>query len=101
MNECEDVLATHVNEQVFISREITDMIFWPDEWCQGFKSCLLPRWPLNYFVVPPLPAGTKVVAFPGKPDPDEAMEGRWPHKHWYQAFYKYVRPTPWISEHWR
>lgn len=101
MNECERVLATHVNEQVFISREITDMKFWPEAWCLSFKRSLLPRWPLNFFVVPPLPPGTKVVAFPGKPDPDEAMEGRWPHKRRWQALYKYVRPTPWIAEHWR
>jgi len=101
MHECESVMSEHRNEQIFISREITDMKFWPDEWCLSFKRSLLPRWPMNFFVAPPLPYGTKVVAFPGKPDPDEAMEGRWPHKHWYQAFYKYVRPTPWIAEHWR
>jgi hypothetical protein len=101
MNECDRVLATHRNEQIFISREITDMKFWPDEWCLSFKSSLVPFWPLNFFIAPPLPKGTKVVAFPGKPDPDEAMEGRWPHKYWYHALYKHVRPTPWIAEHWR
>ena len=36
-----------------------------------------------------------------KPDPDEAMIGQWPRKHWWQAAYKYVRPAPWIAEHWR
>jgi hypothetical protein len=101
MNECTRVLSEHRNEQIFISREITDMKFWPDEWCVSFKRSLLPWWPLNFFVAPPLPPGAKVVAFPGKPDPDEAMEGRWPRKHWWQALYKYVRPTPWIAEHWR
>ncbi len=101
MNECDRVMRTHSNEQIFISREITDMKFWPAAWCVSFKRSLLPSWPLNFFVAPPLPAGTKVVAFPGKPDPDEAMDGRWPRKHWYQFFYKYVRPTPWIAENWR
>lgn len=101
MNECDRVLSQHRNEQIFISREINDMKFWPDEWCMSFKRSLLPRWPLNFFVVPALPAETKVVAFPGKPDPDEAMDGRWPLRHWYQALYKHVRPTPWIAEHWR
>ena len=101
MNECERVMSEHRNEQIYISRVITDMKFWPDEWCLSFKRSLLPWWPLNFFVAPPLPPGTKVVAFPGKPDPDEAMEGRWPRKHWWQALYKYVRPTPWIAEHWR
>ena len=101
MNECERVMATYSNEQSFISREISGMKFWPDEWCMSFKRSLLPRWPLNFFVAPSLPPGTKVVAFPGKPDPDEAMVGQWPRKHWWQALYKYVRPTPWIAEHWR
>ncbi len=101
MNECERVMDTHRNEQIFISREIADMKFWPDAWCLSFKSSLVPTWPLNFFVAPPLPEGTKVVAFPGKPDPDEAMEGRWPRKHWYQTLYKHVRPAPWIAEHWR
>ena len=101
MNDCEGVMSEHRNEQIYISREITGMKFWPAEWCLSFKSSLIPAWPLNFFIAPPLPAGTKVVAFPGKPDPDEAMEGRWPLKHWYQALYKHVRPAPWIAEHWR
>ena len=47
-----------------------------------------------------LPASTKVVAFTGKPDPDEARDGRW-EAPWYKKIYKFVRPTPWIAEHWR
>jgi hypothetical protein len=101
MNDCEDVLARHRNSQTFISREIKDMEFWPDDWCVSFKHSLLPAWPLNLFLTPALPPATKVVAFTGKPDPDEAMEGRWPHEHWYHRLYKRVRPTPWIAEHWR
>ncbi len=101
MNECPDVFARHRNSQTFISREITDIEFWPDEWCVSFKHSLIPSWPLNLFVTPSLPLGAKIVAFTGKPDPDEAMEGHWPRKYWYHAFYKRVRPTPWIAEHWR
>ncbi|MFT4079254.1 hypothetical protein [Rhodomicrobium sp.] len=89
------------NSQTFISREISDMEFWPDAWCHSFKHSLIPKWPLNLIKTPPLPAGTKVVAFTGKPDPDEAVVGRWPRDHWYHVFYKQVRPTPWIAEHWR
>jgi len=101
MADWQSVFNRHRNSQTFISREITDMEFWPDEWCKSFKHSLLPSWPLNWFMVPELPPGTKVVAFTGKPDPDEAMVGRWPHKRWYQGLYKRVRPTPWIAEHWR
>ncbi len=101
MNDCEDVMARHSNSQTFISREINDMNFWPDAWCMSFKHSLIPAWPLNLFVTPSLPPNTKVVAFTGKPDPDEAIEGRWPREHWYHLFYKHVRPTPWVAEHWR
>jgi hypothetical protein len=101
MNNCDEVLARHSNSQTFISREINEMEFWPDQWCVSFKHSLVPPWPLRLFISPSLPEGTKVVAFTGKPDPDEAMEGRWPHDHWYQGIYKRVRPVPWIAEFWR
>ena len=39
---------------------------------------LLPDWPLNFVRAATLPASTKVVAFTGKPDPDEARDGWWP-----------------------
>lgn len=88
-------------EQLYISREIEDMVFWPAQWCASFKHSLLPKWPLNFLKAPPLPADTRIVAFTGKPDQDEAARGEWPVKHWYKRAYKYVRPTPWIYEHWQ
>ncbi|MBL4618423.1 MAG: hypothetical protein JKY46_12085 [Robiginitomaculum sp.] len=88
-------------EQIYISKEIEDMVFWPNKWCVSFKHSLLPRWPLNLFQAAPLPDNTKIVAFTGKPDPDDAMIGKWPEKHWYKKFYKYIKPVPWINEHWR
>jgi len=87
-------------EQLYISREIADMVFWPDNWCVSFKHSLLPRWPLNFFISPKLPPTTKIVAFTGKPDQDEALLGKWPVRHWSKKLYKHVRPTPWIGEHW-
>ena len=101
MKECADVMAQYSNSQTFISREIGDMEFWPDPWCVSFKHSLIPAWPLNLLVMPKLPHDARIVAFTGKPDPDEALEGRWPREHWYHVFYKHVRPTPWIAEHWR
>jgi hypothetical protein len=40
------------------------------------------------------------VIFTGKPDPDEARDGKWPAK-WHKKFYRTLKPTPWIGEHWR
>lgn len=91
----------HRNEQIFVTREGGfDIAFWPEDWCVSFKHSLLPRWPLNLLRTPILPANTRIVAFTGKPDQDEAAEGRWPAP-WYKKFYKSVRPTPWIADHWR
>lgn len=76
-----------------------EQAFWPKAWCRSFKKDLLPVWPLRWWLVPKLPAGCSVVVFHGKPDPDEAMVGRWPAKGW-KKLYKYVRPTPWVAQHW-
>lgn len=94
------VLGKYRIEQVYISREIVDQVFWPRDWCVSFKHSLLPRWPMNFFKAPALPNATKVVAFTGKPDQDEALRGEWPVKAPWKALYKRVRPTPWIAEHW-
>jgi hypothetical protein len=99
MKDPERVLGKFPNSQTYISRTIREMTYWPAEWCVSFKHSLLPRWPLNFFVSAPLPPDTRVVCFTGKPDPDEARDGRWPAA-WYKKIYKHVRPTPWIREHW-
>jgi hypothetical protein len=100
-NDPQSILNKYIIEQLYISREIDDMVFWPKEWCVSFKHSLLPKWPLNFFKVPKLPNETRVVAFTGKPDQDEALAGKWPVRYWPKRFYKYVKPTPWIEQHWR
>lgn len=96
----ERILESFPNSQTYISRSIREKTFWPAPWCVSFKHTLLPPWPLNFFLTTPLPETAKVVCFTGKPDPDEARDGRWPAQ-WYKKTYKHVRPTPWIAEHWR
>ena len=97
----ERFLARYRNSQKYISGEAKDMVFWPSQWCVSFKHSLLPPWPLNFVLTPKLPPDTKVVAFTGKPDPDEARDGRWPEVRAWKRLYKHVRATPWIAEHWR
>lgn len=100
--EPEVVYKEFGNSQTYVTRAIgLPMAFWPDEWCVSFKHSLLPPWPLNFVATPKLPEGARIVAFTGKPDPDEAMEGRYPASPWWKKVYKHVRPTPWIGEHWR
>lgn len=82
--------------------------FWPPEWFQSFQyHCLPPRF-LRYFKTPERPKKeTKVVAFHGHPDIQDAIEGRWGRpgdskmaKGW-KKIYKHCRPTPWITEYWQ
>ncbi len=94
------ILSSYRIEQVYLSREVDDMVFWPRLWCASFKHTLLPRWPLNFFKAPELPRDTKIVAFTGKPDQDEAAIGKWPVSAAWKKLYKHVRPTAWITEHW-
>lgn len=88
-------------EQVYISAVVDEMVYWPSQWCVSFKHTLLPRWPMNFLRAPCLPEGTKIVAFTGKPDPDEAAIGKWPVDAPWKKLYKHVRPTRWIDENWR
>lgn len=76
-----------------------EQAFWPKGWCRSFKEDILPSWPLRWFKMPRLPENTRIVVFHGKPDPDEALIGRWPAKGW-KRIYKYVRPTSWIADYW-
>jgi hypothetical protein len=95
------ILARYRVEQHYISDVIKGMYFWPAEWCLSFKHSLIPAWPLNFFYAPRLPATARLVAFTGKPDPDDAVDGQWPVRAAWKRVYKHVRPTAWIGEHWR
>jgi hypothetical protein len=89
-------------EQRFICRELDEVTYWPAGWCASFKTNCLPggsRFPgilLNRLLPARLPPEARIVVFHGHPNPDEALAGRWPG-----AWYKGLRPAPWIAEHWR
>ncbi len=93
-------VKTYRNSQTFVCRNISELHFWPSDWCLSFKHSLIPPWPLNFVRAPALPASAHVVAFTGKPDPDDALVGHWPVEAAWKKLYKHVRPTPWIAEHW-
>ena len=96
------MLKKYSNSQTFCSRTLGEFEMYPLEWCTGFKTSLIPAWPLRYFIEPKRPpAGVKIVAFTGKPDMDEAMRGEWPEKKLRKRFYKVIRPTRWIADYWQ
>jgi len=92
------LIKQYRNSQTYISRTITNVQFWPDPWCTTFKVQSVPAWPLRLFKTPTIPQGVKVIAFPGDPNPIEAIRGEWPVKKAYKKLYKYIRPTPWIQD---
>ncbi len=95
-----DIFKKFRNSQTYISRTINDIAFWPDDWCVLFKVQCVPPMPSRWWKTPVLPKHARVVAFPGVPNPHEAVAGIWPAK-WYKAFYKHIRPASWINDYWR
>lgn len=87
-------------EQTYISAEISEINFWPDDWVRLFKLHAVPNWPLRFFKSPTIPDGCRVLAFPGDPNPPEAIRGEWPVKKKWKKLYKHTRPAPWIADIW-
>ncbi|GGD15721.1 hypothetical protein [Aquisalinus flavus] len=94
------VLEEHRTEQHYISKYIPNQRFWPAEWCVSFKHDLVPPFPFNWFREPVLTPEARIVAFTGRPDPDEAAIGVWPAP-LHKRFYKHALPATWVNEHWR
>ena len=110
-------------EQRYITRCVEGGVkFWPRKWVRHFRMHCLGPWPLRYLRSPQLPGGTRVVIFPGKPDPADAMGGRWSEKYpprtrrehlkiiwskeragssWFTHLKRFLLPCPWIVKHWR
>lgn len=83
-------------EQAFLTYAMKECVWWPDEWVRSFKFHCRPFFPLNYLLTPKFPANCRIMAFHGKPDPDEALLGyagkRIHHK---------TRPASWIANYWK
>lgn len=91
-------------EQTFLSDQLLQqkkLAYWPAKWCVSFKhSCLpggwkFPRILLNGFLPSKLPEGASICVFHGHPNPDDAVEGRWPG-----GWYKRLLPARWILDYW-
>ena len=89
-------------EQVYLSKQIKDQAFWPNEWCKSFKHNLLPSWPFRIWKPAKLPKETSIVAFTGKPDPDDVINGHWPVKKLqiYKKLYKQLKTPQWVVDNW-
>jgi hypothetical protein len=90
-------LETFQPPQSYLSHCIRErMVYWPDSWVKSFKKHCRPPYPLNLFLEPRLPKEASIIAFHGRPDPDEALvgyKGKKPHHS--------VLPAKWIQRHWK
>ena len=69
-------------EQRFVTRNAPGGIsFWPRGWVAVFRWHCTRWFPLNYFFAPRKPKSARVVIFPGRLNPTEAIEGRWSKKY--------------------
>jgi hypothetical protein len=124
-NDPQGIADTYQFEQHYVTHAVTGGVkFWPEAWTRHFRLHCLPPFPLRYFRTARLPASARIVTFPGGPNPDDVMVGRWnkrvpPHRsrweHLKATFgdgprvddnrrrhlQRYVLPVGWIAEHWR
>lgn len=91
-----------------VIKHIGPLNFWPEAWFRSFRYHCLPHPLLRWFATPcKPPAATKVIAFHGHPDIQDAIEGKWGRpgdrkraKGW-KKIYKHCKPTQWIREYWK
>lgn len=105
-------------EQHFVTKNAPGGVtFWPEDWVRHFRIECIPQFPLNYFINPKPPAGTRVVIFAGALNPPDAIAGRYnartPHlppfahikralsrKNKWKSVRQYVRPAHWVKDIW-
>lgn len=95
----------------------------PRRWVLHFRQDCRWPFPLNYVFAPRLPKEARVVLFPRGLLPQHAIEGKYGkkavpgsalehisnlfnpqrrrNKSWFQYLRHYIRPTPWVADHWR
>ena len=87
------------NDQRYIEHLVPDRSFWPDDWVTSFKRHVLPGPVVNRFRGPGLPpAGTKILAFHGRPRPAELVPDQ---GQIWGDFWRHGRgAVPWFRDYW-
>lgn len=91
----DEVISEYGNEQIYLSKKIGDINYWPEQWCRSFKFHSIPKGILRYFLTPKIPEGCKILAFHGHPNPDQAAVGNYGGR-----ILKYFKPARWIEKYW-
>lgn len=120
--DAQKVVETWKLEQDFLNdRAPGGIAYWPKRWVRNFRVSCIPPFPINYFKAPSIPNNARVILFPGRLNPPDAVVGRWsdadtprtPLAHLaaglraerreglWPHLRHYLRPTPWITDRWR
>ena len=131
IKEPQAIADSHQFEQHYVTSQIKDsrspqpLLFWPEKWVRHYRvHCLGNNYLRRYFQPAKLPPGSRVIAFPGVPNPEESMHGTWNNKqkkhprigeHMKNLYPRKNRTKPslfahlksyhhkceWIRQHWR
>jgi hypothetical protein len=91
-----EVTSLYKNEQIYLSKKIGDIKYWPDAWCKSFKRHCLRSHILRYFLAPKQPDSAKIIVFHGNPKPSDAIEGGF-----FGNILKYTKPAYWLKKHYQ
>ena len=70
--------------------------YWPNEWVRSFKRHCHRPFPFNMYLPPKYCPEASIIAFHGKPNPDQAIEGFKGTRVHHSTL-----PAPWIKQHWK
>lgn len=94
--EGDQMVASYPTEQAGLTDTVREFkVYWPDEWVRSFKRHCQRPFPVNRLLPAKFCPEASIIAFHGKPNPDQAIEGfkgTKPHH--------YTLPTDWILKHW-
>lgn len=82
-------------EQAYLTYALGEKVYWPASWVKSFKRHSTYPFPFNLWLTPKLPESCKILAFHGRPHPDEAANG-------YDAkrIHRKTKPATWINTYW-
>ena len=102
LDDPDGIAEKYRTEQNYISlADPAKIKFYPDGWCLSFKKHVMPTGPLKFFASNVKPDDCKVLVFHGRPNPPDAIAGRWGKKiAWYKRWAKPIQPAPWIADYW-
>lgn len=99
------IAAKYKTEQAYIAQRlgIENCHFFPEDWCLSYKKHVMPSGLPKFWVQEyTRPIGAKILVFHGRPNPPDAIAGRWGRGFsWYKRWNKPIKPCVWLANDWR